>query len=390
MFFRIMLGSILRRKARMLTVLLAVTVGTGIASALLNFYYDVQWKMTRELRTRGANLVVAPAGAVAAAADATAPGGGQTPAWMDEATVQALRDTLVGRPILAQAPYYYTAGKSGSVYLTVVGTDVQGLRALSRWWKVDGEWMREKTDPPSCMVGRQVARQLGLGQGQTLRLRGGGTGSPTDYALRIAGIVETGSSEENQVFVPLATGWAIGGQNGKVNTVALNVLGTGADVERLAQTIEERLPGLRAKPIRQIAQSEGWILAKIKWMLLITTGIILIITALCAMTTLAALVLERSKEMALMKALGAGRTDVVKLLFGEVTALGIVGGLAGYFVGLGLAHLLEQHLFHSGITVRPILLPVIIVIACGLLMGSGLLAVRRAMEIQPAVLLKGE
>src|SRR5262249_27689459 len=117
---------------------------------------------------------------------------------------------------------------------------------------------------------------------------------------------------------------------------------------------------------------------------------ILMITAICAMTTLAALVMERGKEVALMKALGAGRARIVRLLLSEALALGATGGLVGYFVGLGGADALERNLFQSAITVRPILLPLIILIACGLLMLASVVAVRRAMAIQPAALLKGE
>src|SRR5262249_49737089 len=159
--------------------------------------------------------------------------------------------------------------------------------------------------------------------------------------------IDTGAAEDNQVFTALPVAWAMSGQSDQVNLIALNVLGTGLDVERLAQTIEQNVSGLRAKPVRRIAQSEGWILAKIQWMLGLTTAVILIITALCAMTTLAAMVVERRREMALMKALGAGRPQILQLLLSEALVLGAAGGLVGYGVGLAIAHLLEQNLFKS-------------------------------------------
>lgn len=374
----------------MLTVLIAIIVGTGMASALINLYYDVDLKMRRELRTFGANLIVVPADTATPSVDHGLSSAGDVPAFLDAKAIMGLEQALADRSVQAKTPYYYFVGKSAASYLTIVGSEIGGLRRLNAWWKIEGRWIDAAADPPQCMVGRHVANQLGLSLDQALILKATSSSQEQEYSLRIVGLIETGAAEDNQVLVALPTAWKLSGETGIISSVAINALGTASEVEHLAQHIEAQVSGLRAKPLRQIAQSEGWVLAKIKWMMLITIGVILIITAICAMTTLAAMVLERRKEVALMKALGAGNFKISRLFMAEMVGLGAVGGLIGYLCGLGMAFLLEQRLFHSTIALRPELLPLIILIACLLLMSASLLAVRRALDIQPAVLLKGE
>ena len=152
-------------------------------------------------------------------------------------------------------------------------------------------------------------------------------------AFRIATVLTTGASEDDQVFLPLAALQSFLGMTGKVTLVEVSIPGETRDVESAVQRLAGLLPGLEVRPIRQIVYSEGKVLGTIRWLLLSLTILILVIIALCVMATMTAIVLERRKDIGVMKALGAADALLMRLFMAEGAGLGLVGGVLGYAVG---------------------------------------------------------
>ncbi len=124
-------------------------------------------------------------------------------------------------------------------------------------------------------------------------------------------------------------------------------------------------------------------------MLLITFAA-LFASALAVSAAMAAAIFERRAEIGLMKALGARRASVAALFFTEATLLAIIGGIAGFVVGIALAHKLGQSIFGSQISVQPVLLPVVLVVAVVVTFAGSAVAIRRAVNLDAAVTLRGE
>ena len=158
--------------------------------------------------------------------------------------------------------------------------------------------------------------------------------SPARFAAyRIATVLTTGASEDDQVFLPLAALQSFLGMRGKVTLVELSIPGETRDVESAVHRLAGLLPGLEVRPIRQIVYSEGKVLGTIRWLLLSLTILILVIIALCVMATMTAIVLERRKDIGVMKALGAADALLMRLFMTEGAGLGLVGGVLGYGSG---------------------------------------------------------
>lgn len=383
MFLRMLIRSLRLRKSRIAVAFLSVLVGATIASALVNLYHDVNLKMTRELRAYGANLIVTPTDGLQS--EVSSPAASRL---LDEDRVSRLGSPM-NRKILSYVPYLYTASWVGRHSVVVVGSRFDQLRKMNPWWKVEGRWA--EAEPTSqCMVGQQVAKQLGLSPNRSLVLRFGNSPDAESAPFLVSGLVETGASEEDQIFVGLPALWRLTGHSGKVSAIALSVVGTAPEIEQLAKAIEKTVSGVRAKPVRQIAQSEGQIILRIKSMMVVVIVIILLISSICVMTTLVAMVAERRKEVALMKALGAENFSVATLLLAEAVLIGAAGGVLGYGLGLGLAHTMEESIFKSAITVRPIVFPIVFALSCLISALASFLSIRKATQIEPAVMLKVE
>jgi putative ABC transport system permease protein len=161
-------------------------------------------------------------------------------------------------------------------------------------------------------------------------------------------------------------------------------------VENAIHRLTGLLPGLEVRPIRQIVYSEGRVLGTIRWLLLSLTILILVIIALCVMATMTAIVLERRKDIGIMKTLGAADVLLMRLFVAEGASLGLVGGILGYGVGALLARGLAARLFGVALGSNVWTLPAV----CGLTVALAVFAtqvpVRIVRAIQPMVVLKGE
>jgi putative ABC transport system permease protein len=158
----------------------------------------------------------------------------------------------------------------------------------------------------------------------------------------------------------------------------------------IAFQLQEAIPHSHAEQIRQVAQNEGAVLSRIQGLMLLITLAALLASALAVSAAMAAAILERRVEVGLMKALGARRGSVAALFFTESALLAVVGGLAGFMAGTILAHRIGESIFASQISIQPVLLPIILGIAVFVTFAGSAVAIRRAVNLDPAVTLRGE
>jgi putative ABC transport system permease protein len=102
------------------------------------------------------------------------------------------------------------------------------------------------------------------------------------------------------------------------------------------------------------------------------------------------MVLEREPEIGLMRSLGASHSDVMRMFLGEVTLLGLTGGVAGLLLGMLAARLLGPRLFGASIEPRLAVVPTVLLISLMVSWTAVLPPLRRALQIRPAAALKGE
>ena len=161
----------------------------------------------------------------------------------------------------------------------------------------------------TCAVGSRIASRLHVGSGDTVYLEpwaaSPGGHAESGAACHIVSVLTTGSSEDDQLFLPLDVLQRMIGMTGKISLVQLSVPGETGEIESSIRELAKMLPGVDVRPIRQIVYSEGRVLGVIRWFLLSVTALILVIIAICVMATMTAIVLERRKDIGVMKALGA-------------------------------------------------------------------------------------
>jgi len=375
MFLRIIFKSLKVRRNRVFITFFSIMIGAAIITALSSVYFDISTKMSRELRAYGANFFIGPSSSSGSKA-------------IDLPVIEDAIKMVPPGKLIGASPYIYGVVRLDLGNAVMAGVDFAGLRRLSPYWQVEGKWIVVDFDDDSCMIGKTLAKNMELKVGDSVNVVRTETGF--QKTLQIKGIAETGQAEDEQIFVNLTLAGKILGLEGKANHAMLSIVSEGMDIDGLASQIQSKFQGIDAKPIRKVSYSEGRILEKIKGMMALVALIILTVTTLCVMTTLIAVVSERTREIGLMKAIGADNKSIVMQFLSETLMIGLAGVAAGLIAGFILAQVLGQAVFGSSISFRIIVLPLTLIPSIAASLLAAAIPVRMAVNVVPAQVLKEE
>ncbi len=367
--------SLVQRRSRSAITLAALLLGACLVSALLNVSMDIGQKAGRQLEAYGANMLLLPKSGLQLSQP-------NSTSYLSEASVASLESRQAGEVYFA--PYLYAVVEARGQKIVLGGTRLEASSPLASWWKVDGAWP-DAGDSSSALIGVAASRALGVMPGDSLEVQHGGS----SLRLSISGTIETGGSEDSQVLASLLLVQRLLGRTGEVGLVQMRSP-AGADLEALAHQVELDIPGSEVRIVGQVAQAEGQVLGKVELLLAIVAVLVLLASSLSVSSTLTAAVLERTREIGLMKALGARDRSVVTLLLSEVLILGVVGGLLGYGFGFGLSQVIGFSVFSSAVALQPAALALTVALALAVALVCCIVPVRRILAVDPAITLKGD
>jgi putative ABC transport system permease protein len=380
MFTRLLLQLIRGSRGRLVVALVALISGAAVVSSLLNLSSDIQNKLSQEFQTLGANVVVAPPAEIA-----TQDAGSTTASLIDQSGVMSAIETARLKDVLAASPFLFVVTRVNNTPVVLTGTWLDQARALAPTWKLDGNWVENRDDLIHCLVGKSVARRFSWRPGDAIQL---------DYLGRsahfeIQGVIESGDTADDHIFVNLPAAQDLAGISGRISLVQLSVNPAPGAVASVTGRLQSALPGLQVSPIREVTQAEGDLLQRIHLLVISMVVLILALTALCVLATIAALAMERRTDVGLMKALGGSIARVMSLFVAEVAILAAVGGILGWALGIGLSQWMGHRVFGTAISTRwevlPVTMALVIIVAI-----AGALPLRALGRVKAAVILRGE
>ncbi len=429
MFFRIVSDSFARKPRRKALTAAALALGMAVATATLEVALDVGDRLGREFRSLGANLLVTPA------AD-TLPleigGVDYRPvdvgAYLPEGDLGKLKTVFWRNNIMGFAPFLdvpveiASAGqpRAGSSHEILIGTwfshtvdvpdgskFITGVSSTAPWWHIEGRWFADGAE--ECVLGTDLARRKGLSVGSAVVLRAGGRAR----TLAVTGIVATGGREDNAILAPLQVAQELAARPRQYRRLLVSALTKPADafserdpakmtpaeydrwycspyISSISHQMQQQLPGIEVRAIRQVAEGEGRILTRVGSLMWLITFAALFAAALAVGATSATTVLERRSEVGLMKALGASSRAVGSFFLVEQLFLALIGGITGYAIGLALARALGIGIFGIAPAIRLILFPVVLVLAAVVALLGSLVPLGHASRVEPALVLRGE
>ncbi len=416
MFARLLLESFRRGRRAKLLALGAVALGTLAATALGVLVLESGDRFAQALASYGANLRVAPTAADTLPAAELAKLDGNF--WRNNLVAIAPLYELRVRYRAAGADGADGVGAAGSpgVVAPVVGTWFRhgighwrstGLPATRPSLPVAGRWPAE-AGPPEIALGRRLAARLGVVAGGRVRLELGDAAR----SATVVGLVGGGGEEEDAGLAPLALVQGLAGRPGRITSAELFALTVPepafqrkdpkamsraeydawyctAYPSAIARSVSETLPSGRAQVVRQAAGAAGAVLLRLRVVLLALGGIALLGAFLGVASTMTATVQGRTKELALLTALGSERRWIVRFFLTEASLIGLAGGLAGGLGGLVAGRLLARGLFDLGTAWNPTLLPFALLLGLTVAVAGTLRPLAGVLRNPPALILGG-
>jgi putative ABC transport system permease protein len=362
MFLRMLWRAAVLRRGRAASALLAMVVAAAVATAMMNLYVDVQAKLRKEFRNYGANVVVV----------------GRDGASLPPDALGKIEGALGGRGMAV--PFAYVVARTANGQSVVVaGTDFERVQKLNRWWSVSA-W---PTRPQTALVGKRALPVVSPdGKSFDLSFQG--------HTIQVtpAGTLQTGAAEDSRVYLPMSEFLAWSGV--RPSTVELAANGSQEDVEGVISRLTAALPSADVRPVRQIIEGEARVLGKTRATLYAAAVLIILTAALCVLATLTGWVFDRRRDFAIMKALGASERMISGFFAAEAVALGAVGAVLGFVIGIGIAAWIGRVNFNAPVVPRFSVLPFVMAGSMAVALLSAMVPMSLLRRIQPAVILKGE
>jgi len=366
MFGRMLLRAAVLRRRRAASALLAMIVAAAVATAMMNLYVDVQAKLRTEFRNYGANVVIVAREGQSLPADAL-----------------AKVESALGAKTLAVPFSYAVARTHEGQSVVVVGTDFTRAHQLNHWWKVS-HW---PDTPNEALVGMRAAAVVSPKASpnrQPFEL----TFQGKAIQLAPAGMLQTGAGEDSRIYLDQSefqnwTGIA-------PSTIEVAANGTAAEVDASIRQLAQLLPSADIRPVRQIMEGEANVLNKTRATLYASATLVVLTSALCVLATLIGWVFDRRRDFAIMKALGASERLVNGFFAAEAAALGVVGAIPGFFIGVGVAIWIGRVNFHAPVVPRFSVFPYVLAGSVAVALISAILPIELLRRVQPAIILRGE
>lgn len=421
-FLRMVFQSFWRQKGKMAMIAFTIALGASLATAMLNVMFGVGDKVNQELKTYGANIRVVPQ--TASLLSDMYGIEGDSEQYLSEDELGKIKTIFWAFNIVDFAPYLESDVFLNGQNVGIAGTWFNhhlslptgeqldtGMNNLKNWWRLSGGGWLLDSDENLVMLGNNIAKKFNLKTGDKIILENGGK----QREFSVKSTFDAGGDEDNRIYMNLHDAQYLLNCDGLINSIEVSALTTPdnelsrraaqnpesltnaerevwyctAYVSSICYQIQEVITNAVAKPVRQVAESEGAILNKTQLLMLLITILSLVASALGISNLVTASVMERSKEIGLLKAVGAHDSPVAWLVLTEIIITAIIGGFAGYFAGIAFAKIIGTTVFGSAIAITPTVIPLVIILIFLVTMAGSIPSIQTILKLEPAEVLHG-
>jgi lipoprotein-releasing system permease protein len=241
-------------------------------------------------------------------------------------------------------------------FITLKGIDptlepgVTDIQKSMQQGRVSALAQQSEEDPPGILIGRTLAEQLGVKTGDSVTLlTPQGTLSPMGMIprsrrVRVAGIYALGLFEFDSsygfVSLPFAERLLGKAVPDLVELRLADIWSAPAVAERVIDVLGDDYVAQDWQDMNQSLFSALWLE---KMAISITIGLIVMVAALNIIASLILLVMEKSRDIAILKTMGTSSTRVMRIFMMQGLIIGVIGTVVGGSAGLALCWVLDRY-----------------------------------------------
>ena len=357
-YFKIALSNLLRRRLRAWLTIIGIFIGIMAVVALISLSQGLENALLDEFKKLGTDrIVISPGGA------GFGPVGGLISptkfTQSDYDVVKKIRGREMSAAVYAETAYITNKKETKQLLVWGFPTDSESLAFYDTQSMFDiGEGRQLRTsDTYKVTIGWGVAHDTfdkDLKVGSTIYIN--------THPFQVVGINEKKGgliSSDDAIRIPIDTAREIFSEPDEVTSIFFKVR-EGFNVDDVAENIKRRLRKHRdvkkgeedftIQTSAQVINSFEQILGVVQAVLVGLAAISLLVGGVGIMNTMYTSVVERTKEIGIMKSVGARNSAIMWVFMIESGMLGFVGGVIGVALGIGIGKAAELAALQYGIT----------------------------------------
>ncbi len=390
-YFRIAWNAITKRKVRSWLTAIGIVIGIAAVIALISTSNGLKTAILEQFDKMGTrNLYLMPKGAMSGS--------------VDSSFTESEKDFIERLPYFEEVfPMKYIQNgkmefKKETQYTDLIGMEAGDFTDYMASMDLEASEGRlfQRGEKYSVIVGFKFAADRFKDE-----LRVGNSIYINDRKFRIVGIMEEigNAQDDNQVYIPLEAFSEITSSETGYYAIMLTVK-TGLDIDETVDKIKDAFSRKRDNDYFEILTTQDMLKSfnEVLGILNIVLGgiaaISLLVGGIGIMNSMFTNVLERRREIGIMKSIGGRNSDILKIFLIEAMIVGAIGGAIGSILGYGISEAIEAYAWAAGfkmLTVK-VDIPLMLfgvgfaVIIAGI---SGYLPARRAAKLQVVDSLRG-
>ena len=425
MFLRIIKRSIFGNLTQKILSFATIFLACLLLACMLNITLGVGNELTKELRNYGANISVVPQGSALSIEV-----GNKTfkpfaeKNYLDIKDLHKIKEIFWRNNITAFAPFKDATAMYNGKEIKILGTYFDknipidgeedyktGLLSLFPFWKSSLRFVNDESTDIEANIGSEFASRFNLKAGDEITVDFE-TGAKT---IKIVGVIDNLGDYDNKLLINIDKLNEIIGDKATYERAEVSALTIPendlamrarhdkdsldalefdkwyctAYVSSIAYQIEEDYQGASAKAVSKVADAESSIVKKIQGLM----GVIFLISLIVASVAMASLinsdVYRRSKEIGLLKALGATNVQIYLIFAIDYLCVSIVASVVGSFFGFFISDIIALNIFNHTITYNYIIIAICMFFAALIAMLGSLIATKNFINLQIVEVLYG-
>ena len=400
------LNMVLHSKLRSWLTIIGIVIGVAAVISIVSLGEGMQQSMNEQMDQLGGDLLTLTAGFSRGSSmfgHGVRWGGSSGQATEEEIVlsrtdIQALKGIpdilLMDTQIRGNVDVSYL-GKTGSVSLTGVDQKVWSQITTS---EVKEGRMLDSADQNVVVIGGRIAssyfeQPVGINKMLTIE----------ESAFRVVGILDDNS---NSIYMPIQMAYQMldDKENGIYDSIVVKIKNedqldeTIAKIERKLMTVRhvtEKDRDFSISSSKQTQEARSEMMSSMNMFLVAIAAVSLIVGAVGIANTMFTSVLEKTKEIGIMKAIGARNRDIMTIFLLNAALIGLVGGLIGIIIGTMLSGAIpalmgDMRMFRGGtlVSMSSIILALSVSVSVGII--AGLVPAYQGSKLKPVDALRYE
>lgn len=399
-YFKIAIKNLRTRSLRSWLTILGIVIGVFLVISLLSLSEGLKATITRQLRSLGGEMIFVMPGDLSNPISMFLAG-----AKIEREDLEAIEKTEAVDKILTMS-YQGVVGRYEEEGKTIFLSGISWKEGREILEKFQG-WSLEKGEWPipgkrEVVVGQQVAKEIFQKEvkvGKEITLKG--------RKFEIVGILNSlgSKTDDSFIYLDMSLYQELTGEKKGTAQMAMVKIEEGSNLDKVAQDIKENLQETRKRRVgtdvadfsvitsEKMGDIAGNILNVVQIVIFAFASIAIIVGGIGIMNTMLTSVRERTREIGIMKAVGAKNSAVLTIFLIEAGIIGVSGGIGGTILGTIFAKLIETYgqvhpLFFFKASISPGLITFGLIFSFTVGCLSGFFPARKAAKLKPVEALR--